>query len=156
MKNILNIISLSLITLMTLSAQADHKGTMSSSVKKTFTIKADGTETKFHVKILETRNYPMAWNEEDKGKVNQDRKTKAAKVTKMIAVDNDSDNEYEQYFVLKYRKSLTDTFEVVPTKNGFAVMVDGSIKKHFDREGIYFINNTDEDFFSVTEFRELG
>ena len=156
MKKIISILSLSLLTTLTLSAQADNKGTLSSTVKKTFTIKADGTETKYHLKILETRNYPMAWKKEDKGKVNQDRITRAAKVTKMIAVDNDSDKEYEQYFVLKYRKSLADTFEVVATKNGFAVMIDGTIKKHFDREGIYFINNDDEDFFSVTEFREIG
>lgn len=98
----------------------------------------------------------MAWKEEDKGKVNQNGMTTVAKVTKMIVVDNTNDNEYEQYFVLKYRKSLTDTFEVVATKNGFAVMVDGTIKKCFDREGIYFISNDDEDFFSVTEFREMG
>jgi len=156
MKNILSILSLSLLTTLTLSAQADNKGTLSSTIKKTFTIKTDGTETQYNVKILETRNYPMAWKEEDRGKVNQDRMTTAAKVTKMIAVDNDSDNEYEQYFVLKYRKSSADTFEVVATKDGFAVMVDGNIKKHFDREGIYFINNDDEDFFSVTEFREIG
>ncbi|WP_422082066.1 hypothetical protein [Ulvibacterium sp.] len=156
MKKIISILSLLLLTTFTLSAQVDNKGTLSSTFKKTFTIKVDGTETKYNLKILETRNYPMAWKDEDKGKVDQDRMATAAKVTKMIAVDNDSDNEYEQYFVLKYRKSLADTFEVVATKNGFAVMVDGTIKKHFDKEGIYFIDNDDKDFFSVTEFGEMG
>lgn len=156
MKNIISLLSLSLITLLTLSAQEKNEGTLSTTTHKTFTINADGTETKYNVKILENRNYPIAWKKEDKGKVDQDRKTTEAKVTKMIAVDNDSDNDYEQYFVLKYRKSVTDTFEVVPTSNGFAVMVDGTIKQHFNREGIYFINNSDEDFFSVIEFREIG
>lgn len=156
MKNIISLLSLLLLTTLTLSAQERNEGTLSTTTHKTFTISKDGTATKYNVKILENRNYPVVWQNEDEGKVDQDRKYQAAKVTKMIAVDNDSDNEYEQYFVLKYRKSVADTFELVPTNNGFAVMVDGSIKQHFNREGIYFINNDDEDFFSVIEFREMG
>lgn len=155
MKNIISLLSLSMLTILTLSAQ-EKTGKLSATTHKTFTIKADGTATQYNIKILENRDYPMAWKKEDEGKVDQDRKSMAAKVTKMIAVDNDSDNEYEQYFVLKYRKSVADTFEVVPTNNGFAVKVDGNIKQHFSREGIYFINNSDEDFFSVIEFREIG
>jgi len=156
MKKILSILSIALLIPMTLSAQSEINGKLNSTVEKTFTVKADGTDTQYKLKILEARKYPMVWEKEDKGDVDQDRKTTAAKVTKLIAVDTDSDNEYEQYFVLRYRKSLTDTFEVVPTQSGFAVMVDGSIKKHFDREGIYFINNDDQDFFSVTDFRVMG
>lgn len=156
MKKILSILSIALLIPMTSSAQSEINGKLNSTVEKTFTVKADGTDTQYKLKILEARKYPMVWEKEDKGDVDQDRKTTAAKVTKLIAVDTDSDNEYEQYFVLRYRKSLTDTFEVVPTQSGFAVMVDGSIKKHFDREGIYFINNDDQDFFSVTDFRVMG
>ena len=156
MNKILSILSIALLIPMTLSAQSEINGKLNSTVEKTFTVKADGTDTQYKLKILEARKYPMVWEKEDKGDVDQDRKTTAAKVTKLIAVDTDSDNEYEQYFVLRYRKSLTDTFEVVPTQSGFAVMVDGSIKKHFDREGIYFINNDDQDFFSVTDFRVMG
>ncbi len=156
MNKILSILSIALLIPMTSSAQSEINGKLNSTVEKTFTVKADGTDTQYKLKILEARKYPMVWEKEDKGDVDQDRKTTAAKVTKLIAVDTDSDNEYEQYFVLRYRKSLTDTFEVVPTQSGFAVMVDGSIKKHFDREGIYFINNDDQDFFSVTDFRVMG
>jgi len=154
-----NIIALSILTLFStfpLLAQEGTPGELSATEHKTFTIKADGTETKYNVKIMENRRYPMAWNKADKGRIDQDRKTMDAKVTKMIAVDNNNDNSYDQYFVLKYRRSVADTFEVVPTKNGFEVVVDGNIRQRFDREGIYFINNEDEDFFSVIEFREIG
>ena len=156
MKYTYNIVLAAIFTFFGATAQEAPAGTLDATTKKTFTIEADGTTTKYHVKIFENRTYPMAWEKADKGKVNQDRKTTEAKVTKMIAVDTNSDNDYEQYFVLKYRKSIADTFKLVPTSKGFAVMVDGTIKQHFDREGIYFINNPDQDFFSVIEFRSIG
>ncbi len=156
MKNILSILSLSLITLFSLQAQDGNSGTLNASLYKTFTVEADGTETTYNIKVLEHRNYPVALDKMDKGKVNQDRKTAAAKVTKLIAIDADNDEKFDQYFVLKYRKSITDNFEVVPTKKGFAVKVDDQIIKYFNGDAIYFINNYDEDFFTVEEFREIG
>ncbi len=156
MKNILSLLSLTLLTIWTLPAQDRNSGTLNATEHKTFTIKADGTETKYNIKVLEHRNYPMNWEKEDKGKVDQDRKSVAAKVTKLIAVDNDNDNMYEQYFVLKYRKSIVDTFEAIATDKGFAVKVDDKIRQRFERKGIYFINNKDQDFFTIEEFREIG
>lgn len=156
MKNIVSLLSLSLLTLFTLSAQENNEGTLSTTTHRTFIIHNDGIATEYNIKILENRNYPLAWEQDDKGKVNQDRAYEPAKVTKMIAVDHDSDHEYEQFFVLKYKKSITDTFELVPTTNGFAVKVDGKIKQRFNRDGLYFINNDVNDFFSIVEFREMS
>ena len=88
--------------------------------------------------------------------VDQDRNAKPAQVTKLIAVDSDNDNEYEHYMVLKYRRSVTDSFKVVPTKKGFAVKVDDKTMQYFVNKGIYFIDNKDQDFFLVEEFKEIG
>ncbi|MEO0900645.1 MAG: hypothetical protein AAFY00_01030 [Bacteroidota bacterium] len=74
----------------------------------------------------------------------------------MVAIDTNNDKQYEQYFVLKYRKSISDEFQVVPTKEGFAVQVDDNTLRLIESEGIYFINNEDQDFFTIEEFRELG
>ncbi len=156
MKKLFSILSLSLITLFGLQAQDGNPGTLNASLYKTFTIETDGTETTYNIKVLEHRNYPMEMKKTDNGKVNQDRKTSAAKVTKLIAIDADNDEKFDQYFVLKYRKSITDNFEVVPTTNGFAVKVDDKMIKYFTGDGIYFINNYDQDFFTVEEFREIG
>lgn len=157
MKNILTILGLTLLTSFTISAQTQQKsGKLNTTINKTFTIEKDGTETLYNVKIMEHRNYPMKWENQDKGMVDQDRKYATAKVTKLIAVDNDNDNEYEQYFVLKYRKSITDEFKVVATDKGFAIKVEDNSLQLFEKEGIYFINNTDQDFFTIEEFRELG
>ncbi|TAI49490.1 hypothetical protein [Flagellimonas allohymeniacidonis] len=155
MKNLLSFFSIALLSISVLPAQENSQGTMDATLHKTFTIETDGTQTEYNVKVLEHRKYPVTLSAEDKGKINQDRETSAAKVTKLIAVDTDNDNEHEQYFVLKYRKSLTDTFELVATEKGFAVKVDDKTMQYFAREGIYFINNDDQDFFTVEEFKEL-
>lgn len=103
MKNMFTILGLTLLTSFTISAQVQEKsGELNTTINKTFTIEKDGTETQYNVKIMEHRNYPMKWEKQDKGMIDRDREYIAAKVTKLIAVDNDNDNDYEQYFVLKY------------------------------------------------------
>ncbi|WP_147743950.1 hypothetical protein [Flagellimonas hymeniacidonis] len=72
---------------------------------------------------MEHRDYPMQFDSKDEGDVNQDRETTAAKVTKLIAVDADNDKKFDQYFVLKYRKSVVDNFQVIPTNKGFEIKV---------------------------------
>ncbi|WP_435623309.1 hypothetical protein [Flagellimonas sp.] len=155
MRNIITMLGIMLITAPSY-AQIDNQGSMNATIHKTFSIEKDGTETQCNVKIMEHRRYPVKWEEQDKGKLNQSREYAAAKVTKLIAIDNDNDKEYEQYFVLKYRKSISDEFQVVPTEDGFAVMVDDKTLRLIEDEGIYFVNNNDQDFFTIEEFRELG
>ncbi|RIV46479.1 hypothetical protein D2V05_03785 [Flagellimonas pelagia] len=122
---------------------------MNATTFKTFAIDHNGTEMPYHVKVVEQRKYPRDME-------NKDLKTEAAKVTKLIAVDSDNDNVYEHYLVLKYNKSVTDSFEVVPTEKGFAVKVNDKSMEYFVGKGIYFINEKDQDFFTVEEFKEIG
>lgn len=136
--------------------QNNDPGLMNATIHKTFSVEENGTETAYNIKVMEHRNYPMALDKSDKKMVDQDRNAKPAQVTKLIAVDSNNDKEYEHYMVLKYRRSVTDDFTVVPTDKGFAVKVNDKVMKYFVKEGIYFIDNKDKDFFSVEEFREIG
>ena len=157
MKNIVSLLGLTLfISGPMLGQYQQNPGKLNSTVYKTFAIEKNGVEIPYNVKVMEHRTYPMQWDKQDKGKVNQNRKYVADKVTKLVAVDTDNDKEYEQYFVLRYRKSLADKFEIVATDNGFAVQVEDKSLKIFEKEGIYFIDNSDQDFFSVDEFGEIG
>ena len=129
---------------------------MDATIHKTFAVTQDGTERAYNVKILEHRKYPMAMEGTDKNKIDQNRKSTPASVIKLIAVDSDNDQNYDHYMVLKYTKTVTDSFELVPTSKGFAVKVDDKTLEYFVSEGIYFINNKDQDFFTVEEFKEIG
>ncbi|WP_375323327.1 hypothetical protein [Flagellimonas sp. GZD32] len=133
-----------------------NNGTMNASINKTFSVEKNGTQVPYHVKIMEHRNYPVDLENKNTNMVNKDRNNKAAQVVKLIAVDSNNDSNYEHYMVLKYHKSVTDSFKVVPTKKGFAVKVDDKTMEYFVQKGIYFINNKDQDFFTVEEFKEIG
>lgn len=135
--------------------QSNNPGLMNATIHKTFSIEENGAEKPFNIKVMEHRNYPMAFDKNKKTE-NLDRDSQPALVTKLIAVDSNNDKEYEHYMVLKYRRSVTDDFSVVATDKGFAVKVNDRTMKYFVKEGIYFIDNKDQDFFSVEEFREIG
>lgn len=156
MKTLTTLVSLILLTGFFGYAQDSTEGTMNATIHKTFAIEKDGTEVPYNVKVMEHRNYPVALDNKDKQMVNQDRNTQPAQVTKLIAVDTNNDKEYDHYMVLKYRRSVTDSFTVVPTEKGFAVKVDDKTMEYFVQKGIYFIDNDDQDFFSVEEFKEIG
>ncbi|RIV73190.1 hypothetical protein [Flagellimonas aequoris] len=156
MKTLTTILSLFLLTGLAGYGQSKDSGQMNATIHKTFAVEQNGTEVPYNVKVLEHRNYPLVLNQKEQKMVNQDRNAKPAQVTKLIAVDSDNDNEYEHYMVLKYRRSVTDSFKVVPTKKGFAVKVDDKTMQYFVNKGIYFIDNKDQDFFLVEEFKEIG
>lgn len=156
MKTLTTLATIFLLTGFMGQAQNTANGKMNATIHKTFAIEKDGTEVPYNVKVMEHRNYPVSLDKKDQAMVNQDRNTKPAQVTKLIAVDTDNDKEYDHYMVLKYRKSVTDSFKVIPTKKGFAVKVDDKTMEFFVAKGIYFINNEDQDFFSVEEFKEIG
>lgn len=149
MKTFTTLATLLLLTGFVGFGQTKTSGTMNATTFKTFAIDHNGTEMPYHVKVVEQRKYPRDME-------NKDLKPEAAKVTKLIAVDSDNDNVYEHYLVLKYNKSVTDSFEVVPTEKGFAVKVDDKSMEYFVGKGIYFINEKDQDFFTVEEFKEIG
>lgn len=155
MKTLTTFLPIFILTGMVGYAQNQDSGHMNATIHKTFSIEKNGTEIPYNLKVMEHRNYPMVLNEKEKSHVNQNRKAKPAVVTKLIAVDKDNDQNYDHYMVLKYRRSVTDSFKVVPTKKGFAVKVDDKTMQYFITKGIYFIDNTDKDFFSVEEFREI-
>ncbi len=136
--------------------EMQQPGVMDATIHKTFTIKQDGTSTEYNLKVLEHRKYPITMDAADKNKINQARETMPANVTKLIGVDSDNDQDYEHYMVLKYKRSVADSFKVVPTARGFAVKVDDKTFEYFVDEGIYFIDNQDQDFFIVEEFKEMS
>lgn len=131
-------------------AQNADQGILNARIDKTIAIEKDGTEIPLHVKILEYRNYPeTAQNQTDLKSDN------SATVTKLIAIDELKDGNIEQYLVVRYRKSITDSFEIKATPEGFAILVDDRELKYLHGNGVYFVNNADKDFFMVEEFRDI-
>lgn len=123
---------------------------MDATIEKTIQIEKDGIEIPLHIKILEYRDYPEA------AKTFTDSKAeKAAKVTKLVAIDQMKDGNIENYLVIRYRKSITDSFELKSTPEGFAILVDDRELKYIHGNGVYFVDNADRDFFIVESFQNI-
>ena len=144
--------SLLLMFVFTFQAQSQEKGKMSSSKKKTFTIDHNGKKTVVELNIYENRNYEMKWDKADKGKIDQDRTSALAKVTKLIALKSNHETINDRFVVLRYDRQVTDTFEVLPIPNGFMVTVDQHKIRYVFKKGKYVVDTPDNDFFIVEEF----
>lgn len=131
-------------------AQDATQDVLDARIEKTITIDKDGTEIPLHIKILEYRNYPEA-----EATFTDSTVDKAAEVTKLIAIDQMKDGIIENYLVIRYRKSITDSFELKSTPEGFAILVDDRELKYFHGNGVYFVDNADKDFFTVESFQDI-
>ena len=145
------------LTTLNIAAQTEQKknrnsGEMNATTTKSFTFEKDGKAIPYQVTIQENRDYIAKLNKKDDGRIDQDRVTTPAMVSKLIMVHNKHNAAFNRLIVLRYEKQVTDTFEVVATKNGFAVNVDDKSMNYIFDEGIYFANTADEDFFVVDVF----
>ena len=137
-------------------AQNNSNEIMKTTTTKKYTFEKEGKKLEYELKIFETKNYVLKFKDEDKGKLNQGRVKTPAFVTKLILVNNDSDKSYDRYIVLKYKKSPSDSFELVPTTRGFAVNVDDNHMEYIMGEGVYRVDNKDHDYFTVDEFDKIN
>jgi hypothetical protein len=112
----------------------------------------DGITVPYGITVYEARKSKIKFAQEDKEKTDKTRVQTPLYVTKLIYVDKYADGEYDSYFVLRYLKDPSDSFEFKPTKRGFTVEVDKKYVEYIFDEGVYFVNNKDADWFFVEEF----
>lgn len=130
----------------------NNTGEMAAVTAKSFTFEKDGKTIPYQVTIHERRNYNSKFDKADKGQVNQDRIGTPSTVAKLITVHSNQDPTFNRLIVLRYKKQVTDTFKLVPTKNGFAVNVDDKSLNYIFDEGVYYANTADKDYFVVDIF----
>ena len=123
-----------------------------SVIEKTFNVEKDGTKFPYRVKVYNSVKSQVVLKDEDKNKLNQSRKEVADYVSKFIYVDNDTDDAFDKYIVMRYWKDNSDTFELVPTAKGFKVVVDGKYVEYIFGEGFYQVDSPDKDFFMIDQF----
>ena len=114
------------------------------------------TNAPYRMKVVEKRDFRFAFEEEDKGKIDQDRVILPAYVTKTIYIDNDRDMYYDKKMVVRYEKSYEDKYEIIPTKKGFDLKINNkTMAKDIARSGYYLTDKEDNDYFVVEEYRSI-
>ncbi|WP_127140874.1 hypothetical protein [Flagellimonas marinaquae] len=153
MKKILTILSFATLTTFAGYSQSQNSGVMKATTQmNTFTISENGVEKEYSVKVMERRKYGMELNRKDRGMVNQDRKLSSPLVTKLVAIDSDSDANYDDYMVLKYRGTENNDFDVVQTEKGFDIKVDDKTMHYDVLESNYLVDKKSKNFFIIEEF----
>lgn len=141
------------LTVTSINAQNDQK--LETSTVYTANIETmDGQTIPYRIRVNETRQSTINFAAKDKGKTDQTAIYSPEYVTKVIYIDKDADDVYNTHIVLRYKKDPNDSFEFKPTKRGFSVEVNKKYVEYIFGKGVYFVNNEDADYFSVTEFDE--
>jgi len=153
MKNLLTILSFATLTAFAGYGQNKNSGVMKATKQlKTFTLSENGKEKEYSVKVMERRKYGMELDNKDRGMVNQDRKPSSPFVSKLVAIDCDSDKYYDDYMVLKYKGAVNNDFEVVRTDKGFDINVADKTMHYDVLENNYIVEKKSKNFFIVEEF----
>lgn len=154
MKNLKRLLlaSVFLIGLNSFAQNTETTEVLKATITKKYHIEKNGKLIPYTLKIYENRMNNITLDESEKHQVNQTRKLTPAYVSKLVYIDSDKDNSYDMYMVIRYKKSLNDSFEVVATEKGFAVDVDERHMEYILGEGVYYVNNSDRDYFIVEEF----
>ncbi|HMB63656.1 MAG TPA: hypothetical protein VKN36_11320 [Eudoraea sp.] len=158
---------LALISLTALTAQEDLSAEAEGAVmgntidkettKRTYKVNNGMEVIENSVKVTTEINQPMYFEDEDKGKINQDRVKGPKKVIKTVLIDNDEDDSYEERIVFSYTAEDKTDFTLVTTNDEILVAVeDGENLKILESESItisglkdpkesyIFTNNTGE------------
>lgn len=132
-------------------AQEYVSGEKQSITKQVIPVERDSVTVPYTVKIYENAISTMAFDDADRGKVDQDRIPTPEYVSKLIFISNDFDKEYEKFLVVRYEREDEDRFELNPTEDGFVVKVnDREVQYVFDKGAAYEKNENKS--FEVEEF----
>lgn len=111
---------------------------------ETYTYEKDGKLINYSLKIIEKRKPRVQLSDRQNCNSNY--------VTKLISIDNDADKSYDRFLVLRYRRSPKESFELIPTPKGFAILANNKRVDYTMGEGTHIINDNDYGYFTIDEF----
>ncbi len=132
--------------------QSKPTGTISATTTNTFNYLKDGVKRPYKVKVQESRAYYAKFDEEDKGKIDQDRVSIPIKVAKLITVTGLINSSENTVISLKYEKQAADNFELISTDRGFMINVADKSMEYIIGKGVYFSDVSDENYFIIDEY----
>ncbi len=129
------LLSITLLTGTTIIAQENNQaGVAKETTKKTYKLYQNGELIKNSVLIETTRNQAVMLDKKDRHKVNQDRILPPTAVVKMVKIDNDADEYYDEIIKFSYTTDEKTDFTLVSSKNDLMLAVE-------DGENITILEN---------------
>ena len=108
-----------------INAQEVPSETSQETTEKKYKLYKDGELIKNSVMVNTSISQPIMTDEEDEGKVDQDRVfSKYKKVTKTVSIDNDKDDKYDEKIVFSYMTDIISDFVLVSDVNEIMIAVE--------------------------------
>ena len=127
-------------------------GVLSTTTIQTLNFDRNGIKIPYSITTQENRIYSATFKQSEANKENYERMESPALVSKMITIKSEIDSTLNKRIILRYKKRLADTFELVPTEKGFQIEVDGNLIDYAVESGVYAIDATTKNFFVIDEF----
>lgn len=119
------VLAMALLTGTTMLAQVNSQaGIATESKEKTYKLYKDGELIKNSVLIETTRNQAVMLNTEDKNNVNQSRVIPPTVVVKIVKIDNDADDNYDEIIKFSYTTNEKTDFTLISNSDDLMVAVE--------------------------------
>jgi len=111
--------------------------------------------TTYFVNVESTEKQKVKLQEEDEGKLNQDRAKTPVEVTKRVLIDDYNAGKKE--IKLSYFKAPGEKLDLVATADGLAIISNDNTMHHVDEKGVYMVYSEDslDDVVIVEEFETI-
>lgn len=111
--------------------------------------------TTYFVNVESTEKQKVKLQEEDEGKLNQNREKTPVEVTKRVIIDDYNAGKKE--IKLSYFKAPGEKLDLVATAEGLAIISDNNTMHHIDEKGVYMVYSEDslDDVVVVEEFETI-
>ena len=131
------------------------QGVLNTTTTQTLNFDRNGTKIPYTIITQENRIYAATFKQSEENKENFNRQKSPALVSKMITIKSEIDSTLNKRIILRYKKRLADTFELVPTEKGFQIKVDENLVDYAIDSGVYAIDAETKNFFVIDEFDKV-
>ncbi|MFD2561922.1 hypothetical protein [Aquimarina rubra] len=148
---ILNKISFAalLFTFAITTAQEHNMEITKETTVKTYEIEQGNKTIPYEVTIWNKELDPIKLEKEDRYKLNQDRVDAQERITKVITIDDQYDNSFDNTIQISYLKEADKDFKMMPTEEGFVIMVKGEEFRYSVKNKDYKVKTMNENFFII-------
>ncbi|AXT53899.1 hypothetical protein D1818_24920 [Aquimarina sp. BL5] len=133
------------------TAQEHNMEVTKETIVKTYELERGNTTIPYEITIWNKEIDPIKLEKEDKYKLNQDRVDTQERITKVITIDDQVDNSFDNTIQISYLKDADKDFKMMPTDEGFVIMVKGEELRYSVENKDYEVKTINKNFFMIEQ-----
>ncbi len=141
---------LALVFTFSVATAQDHNTEITKeTIVKTYELEKGNSTIPYEITIKNKELDPIKLEKEDRYKLNQDRVDAQEMITKVITIDDQYDDSFDNVIELSYMKEADKDFKIMPYDEGFVIMVKGEEFEYSVKNKNYKVKSANKDFFMI-------